>query len=135
MIAMLAIIMMIGIVVNNAILILDYSNQLVRNEGMTHKQALLIAAPVKLRPIIMATVAIMLGMLPMALGIGDKGAEMRQPLGVVQIGGMMASMLLCLFVVPALDYLVSEFYLFILKLFKKDSKVKRLSEEDHRERY
>ncbi len=122
MLALLAIIMLIGIVVNNAILILDYSNQLVRENGWSHRRALIEAAPVKLRPIVMSTLAIMLGMLPMALGIGDKGAEMRQPLGIVQIGGLAASSLLCLFIVPALDYLVDEFYHFVRRLFKREPK-------------
>ena len=135
MVAMLAIIMLIGIVVNNAILILDYSNQLVREEGLSHREALLKAAPVKLRPVMMSTIAIMLGMLPMALGIGDKGAEMRQPLGIVQIGGMITSMILCLWIVPALDYLVDEFYQFILRLFKKAPKVQRLADQDYKSRY
>ena len=135
MVALLAIVMLIGIVVNNAILILDYSNQLVRDEGLSHREALLKAAPVKLRPIMMSTIAIMLGMLPMALGIGDRGAEMRQPLGIVQIGGMIASMVLCLWIVPALDYLLDEFYQFILRLFKKAPKAQRLADRDNKSRY
>jgi HAE1 family hydrophobic/amphiphilic exporter-1 len=134
-VALLAVIMMIGIVVNNAILILDYSNQLVRDDGLSHREALLKASPIKLRPILMSTIAIMFGMFPMAMGIGDKGAEMRQPLGIVQIGGMLASMILCLFIVPALDYLVDEFYKFMLKLFKKKPKVDRLSDKDNKARY
>ncbi len=78
--SLMGIIMLIGIVVNNAILILDYTNQLVREEGRSAKEALLEAAPTKLKPILMSTLAIILGMLPMALGIGDAGAKCVYPL-------------------------------------------------------
>ncbi|GJQ64362.1 MAG: multidrug ABC transporter [Melioribacteraceae bacterium] len=104
--SMLAIIMLIGIVVNNAILMLDYTNQLVREEGMRVKDALIAACPTKLKPIIMSSLAIILGMLPMALGIGDAGKEMRMPLGVVSIGGLVVSTILTLFLIPALYNLI-----------------------------
>lgn len=102
--SLMAIIMLIGIVVNNAILMLDYTNQLVRDEGMKIKDALVQACPTKLKPILMSTIAIILGMLPMALGIGDAGKEMRIPLGVVSIGGLAVSTVLTLFVIPAFYY-------------------------------
>ncbi|MCD4828623.1 MAG: efflux RND transporter permease subunit [Candidatus Cloacimonetes bacterium] len=98
-IAMMSIIMLVGIVVNNAILMLDYTNKL-RREGRGPREALLIACPTKLRPIVMSSLAIMLGMLPMAIGIGSAGSEMRQPMGVVSIGGIMVSMVLTLVVIP-----------------------------------
>ena len=103
--SLMAIIMLIGIVVNNAILMLDYTNQLVRNQGMDVKEALIEACPTKLKPIIMSTLAIILGMLPLAIGIGSAGVEMRQPLGVVSVGGLLVSTLLTLFVIPAFYYL------------------------------
>lgn len=103
--AMLAIVMLIGIVVNNAILILDYANVLVR-KGKSVKEALLEAAPIKLKPILMTTIAIILGMSPMALGIGSAGKEFRQPIGVVSIGGLIASGILTLYVIPAVYQLV-----------------------------
>jgi HAE1 family hydrophobic/amphiphilic exporter-1 len=102
MVSMLAIVMLVGMVVNNAILILDYANQL-RAGGMSVHDAILEAAPTKLKPIIMANLATMLGMLPMALGIGASGAEMRQPMGIVSIGGLFAATFLSLFVIPALE--------------------------------
>ncbi len=105
--ALMGMIMLIGIVVNNAILILDYVNQLIREEGYTAKDALLKAAPLKLKPILMSTIAIILGMLPMAMGVGDAGKEMRIPLGIVSIGGLVASTLLTLYVVPAFMYITS----------------------------
>lgn len=103
--AMLAIVMLIGIVVNNAILILDYTNVLVKR-GKSVKEALLEAAPTKLKPILMSTIAIILGMAPMALGIGSAGKEFRQPIGVVSIGGLIASGVLTLYVIPAVYQLV-----------------------------
>ena len=105
--SMMAIIMLIGIVVNNAILMLDYANQLRREEGMDAKEALIQACPTKLKPIVMSTLAIILGMLPMALGIGDAGREMRIPMGVVSIAGLLVSTVLTLFVVPSFYYVFS----------------------------
>ncbi len=100
-ISMMAVVMLLGIVVNNAILILDYVNTL-RKDGMPLTEALIEACPAKLRPIIMSSIAIILGMLPMALGMGSSGREMRQPMGVVSIGGLVVSTLLTLIVIPAI---------------------------------
>jgi hydrophobic/amphiphilic exporter-1 (mainly G- bacteria), HAE1 family len=105
--SLMAIIMLIGIVVNNAILMLDFTNQLRREEGILPKDALLTACPVKLKPILMSTTAIILGMLPLALGIGAAGSEWRIPLGVVAIGGLAVSTVLTLFVIPAFYYLTA----------------------------
>ncbi|NLO20025.1 MAG: efflux RND transporter permease subunit [Ignavibacteria bacterium] len=103
--SLMGVIMLIGIVVNNAILMLDYTNQLRRDEGMLPKDALINACPVKLKPVLMSTLALILGMLPMALGIGDAGSEMRTPLGIVSAAGLIASTILTLFVVPAFYYI------------------------------
>lgn len=104
MMAMLGIIMLVGIVVNNAILMLDYYNQL-RKAGKGIKDAMIEAFPAKLKAILMSNIAIILGMLPMAMGIGASGAEMRIPMGMVIIGGIVSSTLLTLFIVPALELL------------------------------
>jgi HAE1 family hydrophobic/amphiphilic exporter-1 len=106
MIVMMGIIMLLGIVVNAAILIMDYTQQL-RDSGKQTKEALLEASPTKLKPILMSGVAIIFGMLPMALGIGEAGAEIRQPLGIVSIGGIIIATFLTLFVIPALYYLTT----------------------------
>ena len=84
---------------------LDYTNQLVREQGIGVKEALIEACPTKLKPIVMSTLAIILGMLPLAIGVGSSGVEMRQPLGVVSIGGLLVSTILTLFVVQAFYYL------------------------------
>jgi HAE1 family hydrophobic/amphiphilic exporter-1 len=106
-VSMMAIVMLLGIVVNNAILLLDYANILVRKGKNVH-DALLEAGPTKLKPILMATVAIILGMMPMALGIGAAGREFRQPMGIVSIGGLVVSTFLALLVIPALYNLTTK---------------------------
>jgi HAE1 family hydrophobic/amphiphilic exporter-1 len=106
--SLMAIIMLIGIVVNNAILILDYTNRLRREKGYLPKDALLEACPTKLKPQIMTSIAIILGMLPLALGIGDAGREIRMPLGIVAIGGLFISTILTLFVIPAVYNLIAK---------------------------
>ncbi|NIM16142.1 MAG: MMPL family transporter [Candidatus Aminicenantes bacterium] len=100
-ISMMAIVMLLGIVVNNAILMLDYTN-ILRREGRGVTEALLEACPTKLKPILMATIAVILGMLPMALGIGAAGKEFRQPMGIVSIGGLIVSSILTLVVIPSI---------------------------------
>lgn len=105
-VAMLGIIMLVGIVVNNAILILDYYNQL-RREGKNTHDALVEACPTKFKPILMSNIAIVLSMLPMALGLGTSGAEMRQPLGIVIIGGIISSTMMTLWVIPSLELLLN----------------------------
>jgi len=107
-ISMMAIVMLVGIVVNNAILLLDYTNQLKRHKGLNTHDALVEACPTKLKPILMSTIAIILGMSPMALGIGAAGAEIRQPMGVVSIGGLIVSTIMALIVIPVLYNLFSK---------------------------
>ncbi|HNX01453.1 MAG TPA: efflux RND transporter permease subunit, partial [Candidatus Cloacimonadota bacterium] len=102
--SMMAIIMLVGIVVNNAILILDYVN-LKRKEGVSVHDALLESARLKLKPIIMSTLAIVISMVPMAMGIGSSGKEFRQSMGVVSIGGLIVSTFLTLVFIPVLFYL------------------------------
>ncbi len=96
--SLMALVMMVGIVVNNAILMLDYVNQL-RARGMGVREALVEACPTKLRAIVMANLAIALGMLPQLISQGA-GSEFRAPMAVVQIGGVLISAVFTLFVVP-----------------------------------
>ncbi|MBQ6673020.1 MAG: efflux RND transporter permease subunit [Spirochaetia bacterium] len=103
-VGMMSIVMLVGMVVNNAILILDYANQL-RRDGKSMQEALIIACPEKLKAIIMSNVATILGLLPMALGLGTQGAEMRQPMGLVSVGGLITSTILTLFMTPASQFL------------------------------
>ncbi|MGN0940958.1 MAG: efflux RND transporter permease subunit [Selenomonadaceae bacterium] len=97
--------MLLGLVTKNAILLIDYANQ-ARARGMAIVEATLEACSLRLRPILMTTLSTLLGMLPIALGIGA-GAELRQSMGVVLIGGLTTSTLLTLVVVP-LIYILTE---------------------------
>lgn len=106
-ISMLAIVMLLGIVVNNAILLLDYTNEL-RRSGKSVADALIEACPTKLKPILMSTIAIILAMLPMAMGFGDAGREIREPMGIVAISGLIVSTFFTLFIIPAVYRLVSK---------------------------
>lgn len=94
----LGMILLAGIVVNNAIVLVDYVNVL-RGRGMNRREALLTAGSVRLRPILMTTLTTVLGLLPMALGLGD-GAELRTPMAITVIAGLSASTLLTLLVIP-----------------------------------
>lgn len=98
--AFIGIIMLAGIVVNNAIVLVDYINKL-RERGYSCRDAILQAGPVRLRPILMTTLTTVLGMFPMALGFGS-GAETYSPLATVVIGGLLTSTLLTLLVVPVI---------------------------------
>ncbi|MGI6331716.1 MAG: efflux RND transporter permease subunit [Zhaonellaceae bacterium] len=97
-VAFIGVIMLAGIVVNNGIVLIDYINVL-RNEGLKRTEAILKAGPTRLRPILMTTLTTVLGMLPLALGVGE-GGELSAPMGVVVIGGLTTSTLLTLIFVP-----------------------------------
>lgn len=90
--------MLAGIVVNNAIVLVDYINQL-RERGTEKIEAILTAGRVRLRPIIMTTSTTALGLLPMAIGMGD-GAEIRAPMAITVIIGLLTSTILTLVVIP-----------------------------------
>jgi HAE1 family hydrophobic/amphiphilic exporter-1 len=93
-------ILLAGIVVNNAIILIDRINQL-RHEGQMKLEAIRLAAASRLRPIAMTTLTTVLGLLPMAIGFGE-GAEVRAPMAIVVIGGLTVSTLLTLLVIPVL---------------------------------
>lgn len=105
--SMIGFILLMGIVKKNSILLVDFTNQL-RNEGKDIKTALVNACPVRMRPIIMTSVATMVGALPTALSFGP-GAETRIPMSVVIIGGVLVSTLLTLFVVPCVYSVMTVF--------------------------
>ena len=99
----LGMIMLAGIVVNNAIVLVDYANTL-RSRGLALKEAIVQAGCIRLRPILMTTATTVLGLLPMALGLGD-GAEIRTPMAVAVICGLLTSTFLTLLVIPTIYYL------------------------------
>jgi HAE1 family hydrophobic/amphiphilic exporter-1 len=94
----IAFLMLMGIVMKNGILLVDYTNT-VRRRGLSARDAVLEAGPVRLRPVLMTAVSTVFGMIPLAYGTGD-GSEWRQPMGVVSIGGLVASTFLTLLIVP-----------------------------------
>jgi HAE1 family hydrophobic/amphiphilic exporter-1 len=105
--AYIGVIMLAGIVVSNAILLVDYTNTLRHRDKMPLREAVEQAGRTRLRPILMTSLATILGLVPMALGIGD-GAELQAPLARVVIGGLIASTLVTLVLVPAVYTLFEE---------------------------
>ena len=105
--AYIGVIMLAGIVVSNAILLVDYTNVLRRRDGIPLREAVETAGRVRLRPILMTSLATMLGLVPMALGIGE-GAELQAPLARVVIGGLLASTMITLLFVPVVYTLFEE---------------------------
>lgn len=92
-------VLLVGIVVNNAIILVELANQIYAETGCDRTTAILKAAPQRLRPILMTTVTTVLGLLPLALGIGD-GSEFLQPMGIVVFSGLSLATLLTLFIIP-----------------------------------
>jgi HAE1 family hydrophobic/amphiphilic exporter-1 len=101
--AFLGIIVLVGIVVNNAIVLVDYMNLLLREHGMELREAVITAGSRRLRPILMTTITTVLGLGPMALGVGE-GAELQAPLARTVIGGLTASTLITLVFIPVVYY-------------------------------
>lgn len=97
--SLIGLILLMGLVKKNAILLVDYTN-VSRERGMSRREAILHAGPVRMRPILMTTFAMVFGMMPVALGVGE-GAETRAPMGIAVIGGLLTSLILTLVVVPA----------------------------------
>ncbi|MBW4617413.1 MAG: efflux RND transporter permease subunit [Desmonostoc vinosum HA7617-LM4] len=92
-------VLLVGIVVNNAIIMVELANQILEREQVDRKTAILKAAPQRLRPVLMTTITTVLGMFPLALGIGE-GSEFLQPLGVVVFSGLSLATVLTLFIIP-----------------------------------
>jgi multidrug efflux pump subunit AcrB len=98
-IALIGIILLIGIVKKNAIMMIDFALAAERSEGKSSRDAIFQACVLRFRPILMTTMAAMLGALPLALGTGT-GSELRRPLGISIIGGLIVSQMLTLFTTP-----------------------------------
>jgi len=105
--AMIGVIMLMGLVTKNAILLVDYTNTLRQRDRLERNQALLRAGPVRLRPILMTTSAMVFGMMPVALGLGS-GGESRAPMAITVIGGLLTSTILTLIVVPVVYTLLDD---------------------------
>jgi multidrug efflux pump subunit AcrB len=99
MMAIIGLIMLIGIVKKNAIMMIDFALQRERHDGLSPEDSIHDAAVLRFRPIMMTTMAALLGTLPIAIGVGA-GADLRQPLGVAVVGGLIVSQALTLFTTP-----------------------------------
>ncbi len=132
---MIGMIMLMGLVTKNGVLLVDYTN-VMREKGLSRDEAVFKAGPVRLRPILMTTFALIFGMLPLALGTGE-GAESRRPMATAVIGGLITSTVLTLVVVPVVYTLIDELRNWTLRrtreLLKKRSATETppLSEEKH----
>jgi multidrug efflux pump subunit AcrB len=103
--SLLGVIFMVGIVVSNTVLLVDFAQNLRASEGLEPTDAILRAASIRVRPVVMTALAAFFALLPMALGL-DRGSEANTPLGRAVIGGLLAGLFTTLFVVPALYSLV-----------------------------
>ena len=116
--SMIGILLLFGLVTKNSILLVDYANQLRREEGMDKVTAMRTAAPVRLRPVLMTAISMIFGVLPAAFGIGP-GAETRAPMAVAAATGMFSSMLLTLAVVPVFYILFDDAADWVKRGFKR----------------
>jgi HAE1 family hydrophobic/amphiphilic exporter-1 len=114
--AFIGLLMLVGIVVKNGILLVDYTNVL-RGRGVPRDEAVLTAGPTRLRPILMTASAAVLGMLPLAMAIG-KGSETQAPMATAVIGGLTTSTLLTLFIVPVVYTMFDD----LARYFRKDQR-------------
>ena len=101
----IGIIMLIGLVTKNGILIVEFANKQ-RENGLEKKDAVIEASVLRLRPILMTSIATILGALPIAIGLGN-GAQSRIPMGIVVVGGLLFSLILTLYVIPVMYTYIS----------------------------
>ncbi len=117
-IAMIGVILLIGIVKKNAIMMIDFALDLERREGLAPREAIYRAAVLRFRPIMMTTMAAMFGALPLAFGFGE-GAEMRTPLGISIVGGLLVSQLLTLYTTPVVYLYLDRFRLWAKRKWRR----------------
>lgn len=120
--AAIGVIVLAGIVVNNAIVLVDYIN-ILRRQGMERREAILQAGPSRLRPIFMTTLTTVLGLVPLALGIGE-GAELQAPMAIVVIFGLLFSTMITLLLVPVVYTILDDLSNWWKRLFKRKDKKK-----------
>ncbi len=114
-IALIGVILLIGIVKKNAIMMIDFALEAERDRGMNPRDAIFEACLLRFRPIMMTTMAALLGAMPLALGTGD-GAELRRPLGISIVGGLIVSQMLTLYTTPVVYLYLDRFRLWTRQL-------------------
>jgi multidrug efflux pump len=117
-ISLIGVILLIGIVKKNAILMVDFALDAERRGNRSPKDAIYEACLLRFRPIMMTTMAAMLGALPLALGYGD-GAELRRPLGISIVGGLLVSQVLTLYTTPVIYLYLDRFRLWSRRAFRR----------------
>ena len=122
MVSLMAIVMLIGVVVNNAILLLDEANRLLRSGAMGRRSAILTAAKEKFQAIVLATFASIVAQLPLAFAVGGDVAKMNQPMGIACVGGLAVSAFLTMYLIPTAFWLPNALFGKIKKGAKKVKK-------------
>jgi multidrug efflux pump len=110
--ALIGVILLIGIVKKNAIMMIDFALDAERSRGLSSREAIYGACLLRFRPIMMTTAAALFGALPLAIGMGD-GGELRQPLGIAIIGGLIVSQMLTLYTTPVIYLYLDRFSLWL----------------------
>ena len=127
-ISIIGIILLIGIVKKNAIMMIDFALQAERERGLSTEEAIFEACMLRFRPIMMTTMAALFGALPLAFGTGT-GSELRRPLGITIVGGLVASQMLTLYTTPVVYLTFDRIRLWVHKLFHPEETVIASSSE------
>ena len=119
--SLIGIIALVGLVGKNSILVIDFTNQLRRERGMSRFEALMEAGPLRLRPILMTSTALIFAQIPLMLKL-EAGSEVQAPIGWVIFGGMITSTILALLFVPAMYTVIDDFQAWVLRGFRRERK-------------
>ena len=128
--SLIGLVMLMGVASKNSILLVEYAIEARRQRGLPRLEAILDACHKRARPIVMTTIAMVAGMLPVAVGSGAADSSFRSPMAVAVIGGLVTSTLLSLLVVPAVFTIVDDLSIFFARLFGRQVRDERAHERD-----